>query len=285
MTSIVYLNGRWLPKDQATVSIEDRGFLFADGVYEVTRYYGGKPLAMQAHLHRLRRSLEALRMAPPVEAGTLAQISDELIRRNNCPDASVYWQVTRGSAPRKHKFPDPPVKPTVLAMAYPDQPLVRTGDPVALQAITRPDIRWWHCEIKSIALLANVLDAQAAYEAGCQEAVLIRDGVVTEGTHRSIIIVRGGKLLTYPLDGRILDSITRRIVIDLARGDGIGVDETYFGRDVLDHADEVVALGSTTEVASIIEIDKKPVGNGKPGPVARRLLDLYRQKVIRECGL
>lgn len=285
MTSIVYLNGHWLPKDQATVSIEDRGFLFADGVYEVTRYYGGKPLAMRAHLDRLHHSLDALRITPPAETDTLAQISDELIRRNNCPDASVYWQITRGVAPRKHKFPDPPVRPTVLAMCYPDQPLVRTGDPVALKAITRPDTRWWRCEVKSIALLANVLDAQAAHEAGCQEAILIRDGVVTEGTHRGLLVVHRGKLLTYPLDGRILDSITRRIALDLARGQGISVDETYFGRDVLDYADEVIALGSTTEIASIIEIDNKPVGSGEPGPVARQLLDLYRRLVIRECNL
>jgi D-alanine transaminase len=285
MSNIVYLNGKFLPKDQATVNVEDRGFLYADGVYEVVRYYGGKPLAMGAHVDRLRHSLGAVRIALPADFEKLPAISEELIRRNSAPEASMYWQVTRGVAPRKHAFPPASTPPTVLAMHYADKPLVRSGPPVSLKAIVRPDHRWWHCEIKAISLLANVLDAQAAVDAGCQEAILERDGVITEGTHRTVMIARQGKALTYPLDGRILDSITRRIAIDLARTVGLTIDEVRYNRAELDAADEVIALGSTTEVASIVEVDGKPVGNGKPGPIATRLLDLYRKHVIAECGL
>ncbi len=285
MSMIVYLNGKWVPREQAMVSVEDRGFLYADGVYEVVRYYGGKPLAMKPHLDRMYHSLDAIKLPAPADTAKLPEISDELIKRNLTPDASVYWQITRGAAPRKHKFPSPAVPPTVLAMLYKEEPLVRSGPPMSLKAITRPDIRWWHCEIKSVSLLPNVLDAQAAADAGCHEAILIRDGVVTEGTSRSIIVVRGGRLLTYPLDGRILDSITRRIAIDQGRAAGMSISETYFDKSELDAADEVIALGSTTEIASIVEIDGRKVGNGEPGPIAAKLIELYRKHVIAECGL
>jgi D-alanine transaminase len=207
----VYLNGEWLPQDQATIRIEDRGFMFADGVYEVVRFYNHHPIAMDDHMHRMKTSLDRVRIQYPDDLPPLDVVSRKLLEHNDLPDASVYWQVTRGVAPRKHKFPPPGTRPTVLAVAYPQHAFDAAAPVTALKAITRPEIRWAYCSIKSISLLPNVLDAQAAVDAGADEAILVReDGIVTEATARSVIITEGKTLLTHPLDGRILDSPAQR---------------------------------------------------------------------------
>lgn len=286
MSMIVYLNGQWLPKDQATVSVEDRGFMYADGVYEVVRFYNQQPIAIGEHMQRMNASMREIRIAYPAGEMPLDQVSRELLKRNNLADASVYWQVTRGAAPRKHKFPNPPVRPTVLAIAYPQHAYSADAPVTPLKAITRPETRWALCSIKAISLLANVLDTQAAVDDGCDEAILIRsDGIVTEASARGVIITEGRHLLTHPLDGRILDSITRRIVLDLARDAGYTVSEEYFHADRMRRADEIIAVGTTSEVASVIELDHVPVRSGKPGPIAIDLFDRFKKFVAQTCGI
>ncbi|MEX2671549.1 MAG: aminotransferase class IV [Phycisphaeraceae bacterium] len=313
MSRIVYLNGKFVPLEQATVSVEDRGFLFGDGIYEVVRYYNSQPLGMAMHLDRLRQSLNQIRLpialldhviGPANDAdtgdpaalkpahdengggggGAFEMISYELMRRNSLTDGCVYWQVTRGVAPRLHTFPSTATLPTVYASAEPSPPLQDEAAAPQLRAITRPDARWQHCQIKAVSLLANVLDAQTAAEADCHEAILTRDGFVTEGTRRSILIVVGDQVLTYPLDGRILGSITRRIVLNEARQAGYTVQETRFSLEQLMEADEVIAVGSTTQVAAVIEVDDQPIANGETGPTTADLFERYKQYVFKTCG-
>lgn len=285
MSETVYLNGQFLPFEQAHVSVRDRGFLFADGVYEVVRYYNGRPVAMAAHLERLKFSLGRIKLARPADSMPFDQISDELIARNGLPDSSVYWQVTRGTAARTHAFPSPPVPPTVVAMVQAEPALSDHDEPKALEAITHDDLRWTQCAIKSVSLLANVLARQAAVEAGRDEAVLLRGCTVTEGTARSIFIAERGKLVTHPLDGSILGSITREIAIDLAHQFGLPVVEEQFEVDRLLGADEVITVGTTTEIAAIVRVDERVIADGRPGPMVRQLCAGYRQMVRRECAI
>ncbi len=286
MEPVVYLNGEYLPLTQAAISPLDRGFLFADGVYEVVRCYGGRPLAMQAHLDRLDYSLQRIRLALPANAPLLDEVTGELLARNDLSDASVYWQITRGAAcPRDHTFPQPPVEPTIFAMTDAKPPLDCTGPVRAMTAITQPDDRWKHCAIKSVALLPNVLARQTAGDAVCDEAILLRGDIVTEGTARSIFIVKDGKLLTHPLDGTLLGSITRRITIDLAAELHIPVDESRFTRSQLMQADEVITVGTTTEIAAITHVNQQPIATGQPGAIAEQLWQAFRKHAINACGL
>ncbi len=286
MSTIVYLNGQYLPLEQAAVSVRDRGFIFADGVYEVVRYYGGRPLAMAAHLDRLALSLTELRIELPADATPFDEVSDELVRSNGHADGQVYWQVTRGSAAREHKFPDPPARPTIYAASSPLPPLDPAADPPVMRAITHPEIRWTRAAIKSIALLPNVLARQAAADAGCDEAIFVRaDGTVTEATARSVFIVDGGELWTHPLDGRILGSITRKLLIELAVEQGLTVHEQPFDAERMLAAAEVIVCGTTTEVRAVGRIDDRVIGDGSMGPLARRLSDAFRRHVAEACGL
>ncbi len=280
---IVYLNGNWRPLSEAHISVEDRGFMFADGVYEVVRYFNGRGLAMDEHVERLSQSLEAIRIPMP-DGADLDRISDTLVEKNQMPDASVYWQVTRGVAPRRHAFPLHPTEPTVLAMAYPAEPLTADQPIRAIAAITRPDIRWRACSIKSTMLIPAVLDAQAAVEADCQLAILVRDGHVIEGSSSSVFAVQGDQLLTHPLDGTLLDSITRRIAIRLAEPCGLKVREKPVSVEAFCQSDEVIAVGTTTLIASVTQIDRKPVGSGQVGPVAAKLFEAFKKHVQDECG-
>ena len=279
-----YLDGRYLPRAEARISVEDRGFLFGDGVYEVVRYYRGRPFSMQAHVERMKKSLAAVRIELDWKQHDLARVSDELLQRNGLADAQVYWQVTRGVAPRKHLFPDPPVPPTVLAMAYPEPPLDIAGRVRSMRAVTRPDIRWKRCSIKSINLLPNLLDSQAAHEAGADAAILLRNGVVTECPSRSLFLVERGALVTHPLDGSILDSITRKVVIEIAQADRIAVREERAATKRLFAAQEVLVVGTTTEIAAVTEVDGKRIGLGQPGEIARKLQRGLVARIWRECG-
>lgn len=286
MTKTAYLNGQYVPQDQALVSAEDRGFTFADGVYEVVRYYAGRPLGMAAHIKRLIYSLAQLRIDLPGPADIFSQISDELIARNQTPDAYVYWQVTRGAALRDHRFPDPPVRPTVYASVKPMPPLDPDAPPTPMSAITYPEIRWSRCAIKSVSLLPNVLARQAAHEAGCDEAIFVRDdNIVTEGTARSIMMVKDLVAYTYPLDGTILGSITREMVIELAAGRGIEIREHPFTHAQMIAADEVFAVGTTTQVRPIVQVDQQKIGPGDTGPITLGLAKAYTQRVLDKCGL
>lgn len=283
MTRTVYLNGEYVARERAHVSPFDRGFLFADGIYEVVRYYGARPLAMGEHLGRLQQSLQQIGLVLPGEFEGFQRISERLVELNSCPDAYVYWQVTRGVAERDHRFPDPPVEPTVFAFAKPMPPLGAWGRAGPMTAITHPDTRWQRCGIKSVSLLANVLARQAAAEAGCDEAILVRDdGWVTEGTARSVLAVERGVIHTHPADGSILGSITRKIVLELARDAGIDLVEAPFTVERMMSADELILVGTTTEVKAVSTVDGQVIGGGER-PIARQLARAFEAHVRRAC--
>jgi D-alanine transaminase len=271
----VYLNGTYLPKSQASLSPDDRGFLFADGIYEVARSYAGKFFALDRHLARMERGLAALHIGG-VDAADMRSVCRELVDRNGLGDADaiVYLQITRGVAPRTHYFPDPPVSPTVYGMANPIRPKWDPAKGVAV--ITAPDQRWSRCDIKTVGLLPNVLAAEAAHSASVAEALLVRDGVVMEGTHTSVFGVVGGEVRTAPATNYILPSITREAVLDLCAEHGVAHRETPVFLEELPAADELFLAGTTMEVMPIVSVDGRTVGDGSPGPVARRLLRLFQ---------
>jgi D-alanine transaminase len=276
-TTTVYLDGSYLPKGEARLSPDDRGFLFADGIYEVIRAYGGQFYAMQPHLQRMSNGLRALRIEGADVAG-VADVAQELLRRNGLEggNALVYVQITRGAAIRGHGFPDPPVPPTMYATAM---PFKAKGDPeTGVAVITAPDHRWTRCDIKSVALLPNCMAFQDAVEAGAQEAVLVRDGVALEGTHTSFFGVIDGVVRTAPRSNYILPSITRQAGLDICGEQGIPMAEEPVMLHELRTADELFLTGTTMEIMPIVQIDGRPVGDGKPGPIARKLLKHFHAR-------
>ena len=278
--SLVYLNGNYLPPEQAQVSAFDRGFVFADGVYEVLPAYGGRPFRLPQHLARLDNSLAAIRLANPLSALEWQNIFARLVEANGGGDQSVYLQVTRGPAPRDHAFPAK-IQPSVFAYAqafkYPEPAQRAAG----VAAITVPDIRWQRCDIKAIALLPNVLMRQQATEQGAAEAILIRDGFMTEGSASNIFVVIDGKLVTPPKGPFILPGVTRDLVLELARAHNIPCEERTVTETELRNASEVMLSSSIKELLSITRLDGKLVGNGKPGAMQARLYALY-QDYIRD---
>ena len=274
----VFFNGEYLPKPSVHLSPDDRGFLFGDGVYEVVRSYGGRFFALAEHLERLHRGLCELRIRG-VDAAEFGDIARELLDRNGMAtdDALVYIQVTRGAAPRRHAFPPEQTSPTTYATAMPFQP---KGDPaVGVKVITLADTRWTRCDIKSVNLLPNCLANQRAQEAGAVEAVFVRDGAVLEATASSFLGVFDGTIRTAPKRNYILPSITRDVVLDLCREAGIPVLEMPILEHELIAAEELFLAGTTLEVMPVVEVDGRPVGDGRPGPMHRRLYDLFRQRV------
>jgi D-alanine transaminase len=278
MTAIAYFNGRYLPKDEVHLSPEDRGFLFGDGVYEVIRSYDGRLFGLEAHLARMRFGVCELGIAG-ADVDELGEVAAELIRRNDLAqgDATVYLQVTRGAAPRTHFFPDPPVPPTVYAQAGRFTPKGDLATGVAV--ITVPDIRWARCDIKTVQLLPNCLANQRARATGAQEALFVRDGVVLEGSHSSLFFVFGEEVRTAPKNNYILPSITRDVVLMSCRAAGIPAREMPVFQHELPRATEAFLAGTTVEVMPIVRIDGAQVGNGRPGPVTRRLQEWFRERV------
>jgi D-alanine transaminase len=276
-SSTAYFNGEFLALQDVRISPDDRGFLFADGVYEVVRSYGGRLFAAHLHLERLAGGLTALRIAGADIAG-LGRASQELLQRNGMADhdALIYIQVTRGAAPRSHAFPTTATDPTVYARVM---PFVPKGDPAqGVAVITVPDIRWSRCDIKAVALLPNCLANQRAREAGAQEAIFVRDGVSIEGTATNFFGVFGGVVRTAPLSNYILPGVTRRIVLDLCRENGIEVGEHPIFAEELSEADELFLAGTTVEVMPVVRVDGQTVGDGRPGPTAGRLLESFRSR-------
>jgi D-alanine transaminase len=272
---IVYFDGRYMPKSEVTISPDDRGFLLGDGIYEVAAAYDGKFVGLDRHMDRLRRSLSEARIDGSV-ADPLETVFQELLDRNGFGESGksmVYLQVTRGSAPRTHAFPKTHCRPTVYAYAAP----VNMGDlSKGVAAITRPDMRWSRCDIKVISLIANCLANQEAKENGAFEAILIRDGVALEGTHTSFFAVKGETVYTAPLSNLILPGITREISIEAALRAGIDVREEAVQGDELQSMDEMFITGTTTEVVPIVTLDGKTVGDGNPGLLTSRIMELYR---------
>ncbi len=271
----VYLNGEFLPPDQARVSVFDRGFIFGDGVYEVIPVFGGRLFRLPHHLSRLDASLGAIRLRNPHTQQEWNDIFTRLLAAGS-GDQSIYLQITRGVAPRDHAFP-PNITPTVFAYAQP----LKYSPPEQLAqgvtAVTAADIRWQRCDIKAIALLANALLRQEAIDQGAVEAILVRDGLVTEGAASNIFVVKNGRLVTPPKGPFILPGITRDLVVEIARARGIPCDELPVKIETLTSADEVWLTSSTKEILPITRIDGRPVGNGKPGPIHAKMFALYKE--------
>lgn len=278
----VYLNGRFVPRDQACVPITDRGFLFGDSVYEVVPAYGGAPLRLEQHLARLDRSLAAIHMQNPLSHGEWAKVLDALLAQLPGEDQQVYIQITRGAPEeREHRIPEglaPTVLATTRALPARDPALVQQG----ISAITLDDIRWHRCDIKATTLLANVLAHHQAREEGVDEAILVRDGMALEGTASNLFIVSNGLLITPPTDNCILPGITRDLVLELAAEEGLPYAEAAIGVADLEQAEEIWLTSSTREIRPVTQLNSKPVGGGHPGPLWRRmdqLLDAYKARL------
>lgn len=272
----VFLNGEFLAAEQAKVSVFDRGFLLGDGVYEVIPVYAGKCFQLSGHLIRLQASLDGVRMKNPLSIKEWQTMIEKLVERNGGGEQSVYLQVTRGVAPRDHIFPEG-IHPTSFAMSNPLQSLPEKYKTEGIAAITLPDIRWQNCNIKAITLLPNSLLKQQAQDAGAQEALLIRDGYLTEGAASNAYAVIEGTIYTAPKDEKVLPGITREVVLELAANNDIPVIEQAVSEEQLKQAQEVWVSSSTKEVLPVTTLDGEAVGEGVPGPVWKQIDTLYQQ--------
>lgn len=272
----VFLNGEFVAADQAKVSVFDRGFLLGDGVYEVIPVYAGRCFRLEGHLLRLQNSLDGVRMANPLSDLDWQSMIEALVERNGGGDQSVYLQVTRGVAPRDHVFPKN-VTPTAFAMSNPLQPVPESYKTKGIAAITVPDIRWQNCHIKAITLLPNSLLKQQAQDAGAQEALLIRDGYLTEGSASNAYAVIAGQIYTAPKDEKVLPGITRDLVLELAAKANIPVVEQAVSEQQLRDADEIWVSSSTKEVLPVTTLDGAAVNSGLPGEVWKKMDKLYQQ--------
>jgi D-alanine transaminase len=277
----VYLNGQFLPLAEAGISPLDRGFLYGDGVYELIPVYSRHPFRLDEHLTRLQATLDGIHLANPLDLDGWKTVVGQLVVSAPWEDQSIYLQVTRGADnKRDHAFPPATVHPTAFAFA---SPLVTTADDVrarGVAAITVADDRWGHCNLKVISLLANILARQQAVDAGCAEALLIRDGFLKEGAASNIFVVRDGVLLAPPKTSFMLPGITYDIVIELAKRHGQPLEVREIHENELRAADEVWMTSSTKEVLAITTLDGKPVGNGpatgRPGPLCERMWQWYQ---------
>ena len=273
---MVYLNGQFIAQDQAFVSVTDRGFIFGDGVYELIPVYGGRPFRLDQHLERLERSLQGIRLPNPLTAAQWSDMMHQLIELNaDDGDQSIYLQITRGPAQRDHAFPTP-AAPTVFATISPLKPVADALLQQGASAITLDDIRWLHCHIKAISLLPNILLRQQAVDVDAQEAILIRDGKITEGAASNVFIVKDGTLKTPPKTQFLLPGITRDLVLELARDSDLACEEAQITPEELRQADEIWLSSSTKEVLPVTRLNNQPVGNGQPGACWGRMRKLYQ---------
>jgi D-alanine transaminase len=278
---IAYYNGQFLEKSKIAVSPDDRGFLFADGVYEVIRSYQGRLFECEEHLKRLEYGLEELRITG-VNIADINKAMHRLLADNQLSDATIYIQVTRGSAPRSHRFPPSSVPPTVYLDANPLPPTTPQHTDGAA-AILVPDQRWSRCDIKTVGLLANVLAKQRASESGAFEALLVRDGAVLEGSSSNLFFVRNDFLITAPLSNYILAGITRRVVLGLAETLGIPIRLQPCFEHELRKVEEMFVAGTTSEVTPIVRVGQQPVGQGVEGPITRLLREEF-QRLTKQGG-
>jgi D-alanine transaminase len=276
MSRIAYVNGRYQPHRDAAVHIEDRGYQFADGVYEVIAVQSGRLVDEGPHLDRLDRSLRELRIAPPMARRSLQLVMREVVRRNRVIDGIVYLQATRGVAPRDHAFPAGAETSLVITSRRAKPPSAK-AIAEGVRVVSVPDIRWGRCDIKSVALLPNILGKQQARESGAYEAWQVdRDGMVTEGTSTNAwIVTAAGELVTRQTSHAILNGITRVALIDLARKAQLRVVERPFSLAEAKTAKEAFITSTTAIVLPVVRIDDTAVGDGRPGPLGRRLRELY----------
>jgi D-alanine transaminase len=275
MSRTVFVNGSFVPFEQATIPLMDRGFLFADGIYEVSAVINGRLIDNEPHLARLDRSLKEIRISNPYSAAEWTRLEEEIVARNRLEEGLVYMQVTRGAAEREYVFPKD-ATPTVVMFTQPKNmiasPLAETGAAV----ITVPDLRWKRRDIKSIGLLAQVLAKQAAAEAGVSEAWMVEDGLITEGgSSTAFILTHERKVVTRPLSTAVLPGITRLSVMRLARENGLTIEERAFSVNEALGAAEAFLTSASSLVMPVVSIDGKPVGDGKPGAMTRRLRRVY----------
>ncbi|MEM6324817.1 MAG: D-amino-acid transaminase [Pseudomonadota bacterium] len=278
----VYVNGEYLPEDQAKVSIFDRGFLFADGVYEVTSVLDGKLIDFKAHATRLERSLGELEMANPVSQDELLDIHRELVTRNDIEDGLVYLQITRGAADRDFLYPseDTPGSIVLFTQAKPglaNSPAAKRG----IKVISIPDARWDRRDIKTVQLLYPSMGKMMAKAEGADDAWMIQDGTVTEGTSNNAYIVKGRRIITRALSNDILHGITRAAVLRFADEAQMEVEERAFTIEEAKDADEAFVTSASTFVMPVVEVDKTPIGTGSPGPIAARLREIYLEESRR----
>lgn len=280
MPDIAYLNGNYTPLEETYVSVNDRGYVFADGVYEYLRTYNGEPFVPTRHAKRLERSLAALEIPLPDSLGELEAIIRETIRRAGYTESSIYIQVTRGTAPRGHAVPDG-ITPNLLVTVREFHPHAESCFTDGVIGMSMPDQRWGRCDIKTLCLLPNTLAKTKAHHAGAYEAILLaEDGTVREGSSSNVAIVQDGVLVTHPADNRILWGVTREIVLELAREEGIEIREEKFNLERLKTAAEVMLLGTTYEVMPVTRMDGTTIADGKPGPVSQRL-----RKKLHACPI
>jgi len=286
MSRVAYVNGQYQPHGQATIHVEDRGFQFADGVYEVWSVFDGRLADFDGHMTRLHRSLNELRIDIPMTREALSRVLNETVRRNRVREGLVYIQVTRGTARRDHPFPPEGTPPSVVITAR-SLPLSK-GNAAAkkgVAVVTHPDIRWGRCDIKTVGLLPNVLAKQAAKERGAAEAWMVDEmGLVTEGSSTNAWIVdEDGKLRTRDTQANILQGITRAAVMALIAGEGLELEERAFSVDEAKRAREAFYTSASGFVMPATSIDGVKIGNGKPGPIATRLRALYLDQAIRDA--
>ncbi|HSF64824.1 MAG TPA: D-amino-acid transaminase [Paracoccaceae bacterium] len=287
MSRTVYVNGDYLPEDQAKVSIFDRGFLMADGVYEVTSVLGGKLIDFAGHAARLARSLAELDMASPVSDDELLAIHRELVARNAIDEGLIYLQITRGApGDRDFAFPDPATTPSTIVLftqskpGLADNPTAKKG----IKVISIPDIRWGRRDIKTVQLLYPSMGKMMARKAGADDAWMVEDGFVTEGTSNNAYIVKNGRIITRHLGHEVLHGITRSAVLRFAREAQMEVEERPFTLDEAQAADEAFFTSASAFVMPVVQIDNTPVGTGTPGPVVARLREIYLDE-MRKAAL
>ena len=280
---MVFLNGKFMPIEEAKVPVLDRGFIFGDGVYELVPVYSRVPFRLEEHLARLERSLELVRIRNPYTRAEWRDIILQLVAKQPFEDQGVYFQVTRGVAKRDHAFPKDAV-PTVFLMANPlvtpAKELVERG----AVAVSAADDRWLHCDIKSISLIGNCLLRQVSADAGATETILFRDGRLTEASASNVFVVRKGVILSPPKSNLILPGITYDVIFELAQAAALPFEYRDVSRDEVYSADELWVTSSTKEVLAVVTLDGKPVGDGRPGPVFRKMHALYqdfKQRVMR----
>ena len=277
MARQAYVNGRYVPHDSAAVHIEDRGYQFADGVYEVVTIVGGRMIDEEPHLDRLERSLRELEIAMPMNRTVLKMVMRELVRRNRITDGLLYMQITRGVSPRDHKYPGASVKPSVVMTTRQADYANNAKFADGVNVITIPDIRWQRCDIKTVSLLPNCIGKTTAARAGAYEAWQVdADGMVTEGTSSNAwIVTHDGKLVTRPATYAILNGITRLSILRIAREEGITFEERPFSVEEAKAAREAFTSSATSFATPVIKIDDATIGDGKPGPLSRRIFACY----------
>jgi D-alanine transaminase len=280
MDELIWINGEIIPLADARVGVEDRGFQFADGVYEVIRIYNGKPFTLDLHLQRLQRSASEIQLSLPIDLPALNAEIRSFISKSSVREGMIYLQLTRGNSPRLHAFPN--CKPTLLFYARVLPPVDKPGTGVGVKLITVPDERWKRCWIKSIALLPNILAKNQALAANADEAVFVEDGFVSECSASNIFAVIGGRVITHPVGSKVLPGITRAVLSELAPTIGLAIDERAIREEEAQRADELFITSTTREISWAAVLNGRQIGNGRCGPITFKLHSALRDMIDRQ---